>query len=123
VRNKEKDGVWVANTWKSEWQALYRHDCFCIAFGFLIKYFSYALLLVVTCTNIKGDIETSYGGYPSDMLILGQLVFVFMVFLVLLVAIFPRIMYDPIKHSGTNSHMGRIKWMFTPKPCPSADSN
>ncbi|XP_063675135.1 sodium-dependent dopamine transporter-like isoform X3 [Bolinopsis microptera] len=121
VRNKEKDGVWVPNTLKSEIEALYRHDCFCIAFGFLIKYFSYALLLVVTCINIKGDIETSYGGYPSDMLILGQLVFVFMVFLVLLVAIFPRIMYDPIKHSGSNSHLGRLTWMFTPKPCPSAE--
>ena len=53
VRNKDKDGVWVPNTWKSELQALYRHDCFAISFGFLIKYFSYALLLVVTCSNIK----------------------------------------------------------------------
>lgn len=117
VRNKEKDGVWVANTWKSEFQALYRHDCFCIAFGFLIKYFSYALLLVVTCTNIKGDIETAYGGYPSDMLIVGQLIFVFMLVLVLIVAIFPRIMYDPFKHSGRDSHLGRLTWMFTPKAC------
>ncbi|KAL5257787.1 hypothetical protein ACHWQZ_G012652 [Mnemiopsis leidyi] len=117
VRNKDKDGVWVANTWKSEFQALYRHDCFCIAFGFLIKYFSYGLLLVVTCTNIKGDIQKAYGGYPRDMLAVGQLVFAFMVFLVLLVAIFPRIMYDPYKHSGKKTSAGRLMWMLTPKTC------
>ena len=46
-------------------------------------------------------------------LLVGQLVFVFMVVLVLLVAIFPRIMYDPIKHSKRNDIVGRVIWSVT----------
>ena len=50
---KEHEGEWQPNTWRSEWQALYRHDCFAISFGFLIKYFSCCLLFVVSLINIK----------------------------------------------------------------------
>ena len=53
VRNKEKDGVWTPYSMKMELQALYRHDCFSASFGFLIKYLSYTLLLVITVMNIK----------------------------------------------------------------------
>ena len=47
------------------------------------------------------------------MLAVGQLVFAFMVFLVLLVAIFPRIMYDPYKHSGKKTSAGRLMWLVS----------
>lgn len=119
VRDKGKDGVWVPNTWKSEWQALYRHDCFSIAFGFLIKYFSYSLLLVITAINIRNDCQKAYGGYPQRLLAVGQLTFAFMMFLVIMVAVFPRIMYDP-DYSGKKRTFEKIKWMFTPKPADDA---
>lgn len=59
----------------------------------------------------QGDIEKAYNGYPDDKLIVGQLIFAFMVVVVLLVAVFPRIMYDPFKHSGKKTHLGRLAWL------------
>lgn len=116
VRNKEKDGVWTPYSMKMELQALYRHDCFSASFGFLIKYLSYTLLLVITVMNIKNDIVSPYENYPKNLLAIGQLIFVFMLFLVVIVAIFPRIMYDPFKYADEQTNKGRLKWMFTPKP-------
>lgn len=52
-RDIENEGEWKPNTVKSELQALIRHDCFSMSFGFLIKYFSCVLLFVISMQNIK----------------------------------------------------------------------
>jgi len=112
-RDIEREGEWKPNTVESEWQAFYRHDCFSISFGFLIKYFSCILLFVISMQNIKTDVHNRYSNYPSHLLIWGQLIFVFMLTVIVSVAIFPRIMYDP-EMSGKEGFMDRLKWAFTP---------
>lgn len=112
-RDIENEGEWKPNTVKSELQALIRHDCFSMSFGFLIKYFSCVLLFVISMQNIKTDVHKRYGGYPSHLLIWGQLIFVFMLLVIGSVAAFPRIMYDP-DMSGESTFMGKLKWAFTP---------
>eukprot|EP00116_Pleurobrachia_bachei_P004442 sb/3464704/ len=115
TQRKEGEGDWKPNTWKSEIEAFWRHDCFAISFGFLIKYFSCCLLFVVSLINIKNDIITGYGDYPSNLLAVGQLIFAFMLCLILFIALFPRVMYDP-KFSGKTTTAKRIEWMLTPLP-------
>lgn len=112
-RDIENEGEWKPNTVKSELQALIRHDCFSMSFGFLIKYLSCVLLFVISMQNIKTDVHKRYGGYPSHLLIWGQLIFVFMLLVIGSVAAFPRIMYDP-DMSGESTFMGKLKWAFTP---------
>ena len=95
------------HTTRGEGYALVHHSTIGIWWGFLIKYWLPTVLTVNLIGTMREDRWNPYGDYPAVYLVVGVIIFVSMIFVVVLIAIFPQWMTQSVDDSNVYGNMDK----------------